>query len=492
VPIVDDHPTRDVTDRGRATRGGAADVAALVLVWAREEPARVGEVVLVAGPAVLGRGDARSDDPAPRATLVRQRPGSLTATGPIASSGVSRLQLELAPEGAGVRLRQRGRRPLRGDGRAVDAATLVPGETFAIEDQLLFLVTRRAPSWPATGAAADFPFGAADRHGVVGESPAAWALRASIAFAARAPAHVLVTGPSGAGKELVARAIHDASPRAGHPIVARNAATLPDGLIDAELFGNVRGYPNPGMPERAGLVGEADGSTLFLDEIGELPAALQAHLLRLLDRGGEYQRLGESRARRADLRVVAATNRDPAALKHDLAARLTLRVAVPGLDARPDDVPLILQHVVAEVAARDPGLVARFRDPAGRCRLTAELADAVVRHRFATHVRELERIVWQAAAESTRDMLALGPATRAALAAHAAQPTTGPSMPAVPPPGNDAPAAARDVAPGADAIRAALAAAAGSVTAAARALGLKNRYVLYRLLRKHGLDAPDD
>src|SRR5207244_827185 len=81
-------------------------------------------------------------------------------------------------------------------------------------------------------------------------------------------------------------------------LLARNAATFPEALVDAELFGNVRDYPNPGMPERPGLIGASDGGILFLDEIGELPHALQAHLLRVLD-GGEYQRLGESRSRRA-------------------------------------------------------------------------------------------------------------------------------------------------------------------------------------------------
>jgi two-component system nitrogen regulation response regulator GlnG/two-component system response regulator HydG len=471
---ADDQPTRDVTDRGAATRAVGGEVAALVLVWAREEPARIGEVILVGGPQVLGRGDARPDDPAPRARLVRQRPGALAAAPPIASSGVSRVQLELAPEGDGVRILQKGKRPLRVGGREVERAVLAPGDTFAIEEQLLFLVTRRAPAWPATGADASAPFGAADAHGVVGESPAAWALRAAIAFAARAPAHVLVAGPSGAGKELVARAIHDASPRGGRPMIARNAATLPDALIDAELFGNVRGYPNPGMAERPGLVGEADGSTLFLDEIGELPAALQAHLLRLLDRDGEYQRLGEAKPRRADLRVVAATNRDPAALKHDLAARLALRVVVPGLDARAEDVPLILQHVLGEIAARDAHLVARFKDPAGRFRVEAALVDALVHHRFTTHVRELERIVWQAAAESPGDTLAAGPLTHAALEAVPAAAADATAEPATD--------------PGPEALQAALAAAGGSVTAAARALGFKNRFVLYRLLKKHGLE----
>src|SRR5262249_66785 len=162
-------------------------------------------------------------------------------------------------------------------------------------------------------------------------TPLAWALRDTVAFAARAEGHVLVRGESGSGKELCATAIHRLSTRGERALVARNAATFPAGLVDAELFGNAKNHPNPGTAEREGegLVGEGDGGTLFLDEIGELPAALQAHLLRVLDRNGEYQRLGESRVRRADLRVVAATNRGVAELKHDFAARFTLAVEIP-------------------------------------------------------------------------------------------------------------------------------------------------------------------
>ena len=134
--------------------------------------------------------------------------------------------------------------------------------------------------------------------------------------------------------------------------MSRNgSATLPAGLIDAELFGNVANYPNAGMAERPGLIGEADGSTLFLDEIGELPDALQTHLLRVLDDGGEYQRLGDARRRHADLRLIAATNRPVRQLKHDLAARLRLRVHLPGLNERPEDVPLLARFLLQRAAA---------------------------------------------------------------------------------------------------------------------------------------------
>ena len=150
---------------------------------------------------------------------------------------------------------------------------------------------------------------------------------------------MLVRGESGTGKELCAAAIHGLSARGARPLVARNAATFPAGLVDAELFGNAKNYPNPGTAERDGLIGEADGTTLFLDEIGELPAAPQAHLLRVLDRNGEYQRLGDSRPRCADLRVVAATDRAVSELKHDFAARRAAG-ATRGAD-HVDSVPVL-------------------------------------------------------------------------------------------------------------------------------------------------------
>src|SRR2546429_9984889 len=104
---------------------------------------------------------------------------------------------------------------------------------------------------------------------MVGESRAVWELRARRAEIAGKPGHVLVTGESGSGKELVAQAIHALSPRSGRRLIARNAATLPASLIDAELFGNARNYPNPGMAERAGLIGDAHQSTLLLDQFAQ-------------------------------------------------------------------------------------------------------------------------------------------------------------------------------------------------------------------------------
>ncbi|MDP6942831.1 MAG: sigma 54-interacting transcriptional regulator, partial [Myxococcota bacterium] len=281
---------------------------ALVLVWSRSEPERVGEVLLVektrqSGPLVLGRGEGAG-------TWSRQRPGQTIATGPLADPKLSRRQLEITPgPGGGLRVANVGRGQLLGT--EGDASVVYPGQTVGIAGRALWLVTERPAHLPGVTA---FPqelwpvFGAPDVFGMVGESPACWRLREALGRAAAAPGHLLIMGPSGTGKELAAKAIHGLSDRRRGPYVTRNAAAIPEGLVAAELFGNLAGYPNPGTPARDGLVGAAHGGFLLLDEVGELSAPAQAALLRVLDTDGEYQRLGESKARRSDLRVLGATH----------------------------------------------------------------------------------------------------------------------------------------------------------------------------------------
>jgi DNA-binding NtrC family response regulator len=453
----------------------AREVPALVLAWSKEQPGRVGEVALVGGEQILGRGGPRAEDGLPRVRFQQQRPGKATFMGPLDSIHVSRAQLHLTPLGDALRIESIGLCPLLVNGERVAHAEVKPGDTVQLEHELVFLVARRPeriPELRSSRREGDIAFGAADPFGFVGETPAAWALRDTVAFAAHADGHVLVRGESGTGKELCAAAIHRLSARGERPLVARNAATFPAGLVDAELFGNAKNYPNPGTAEREGLIGEADGTTLFLDEIGELPAALQAHLLRVLDRNGEYQRLGESRMRHADLRVVAATNRAVTELKHDFAARFTLVIEVPPLSARIADVPLLVRHLLAHAATGNEEVRRRFcqvRGSAVEPRVAPALVDRLLRHPFHTNSRELAQILWQALAESRGDTVELtgGVAQRLAEAA---------------------PSRAVTGELGRAEIDAALSAAKGNVTRAARALGLKNRFVLYRLMKKVGVD----
>ncbi|HJL14510.1 MAG TPA: sigma 54-interacting transcriptional regulator [Sandaracinaceae bacterium LLY-WYZ-13_1] len=462
----------------RADRVSApATRPALVLLFSREEPHRAGEVLFPprgkeAEPQVLGRGGARPDDPHPRGGWLRQRPGENEPTPPLSSAAISRVQLVLRPHADGVAVQSVGRRAMRVDGLETTRAVMREGSSLVLEDELVLALTRRpvalppARAWPARLAV---PFGRADAFGMVGESPACWALRDELAFAAERDLHVLLHGPTGSGKELAARTIHALS-GLDDAMIARNAATIPSGLVDAELFGNVKDYPNPGMKERDGLVGAADGSTLFLDEIGELPEEQQAHLLRVLDRG-EYQRLGEERSRTSRFRLLGATNRPLDRLKHDLLARLTLRIELPSLDDRPEDVPLIARHLLLEASAEDAKLADQFveeRDGERHVRVAPELVEALCRAGFEHGVRELSAVLWRCIQKSTGPWIALAPDVEAELARHA--------EPAVD---------ASEVGP--DAIRAALEAHDWVVSRAYKALGLKNRHVLNRLMKKHGI-----
>lgn len=392
-----------------------AEGLALVIVWSRDEPARLGEVVLLPTqrPGTdyrLGRAGGDGTKGVVHLSLHRQRPGELLPTGPLDSPRISRDQFHLRVQSEhSILVQNLGRRPMEhsrpGDetGRVVDEATVSPGDTIGIQRSLLFLCVRRASRMVA-GQEFDssHPFGFADGDGLVGESPLTWQLREDLAFIAPRAAHVLVQGPSGVGKELVARALHAHSERRSKPLISRNCATIPESLIEAELFGNVRNYPNPGTPERVGLIGASDGSTLFLDEFGELSEAMQARLLRVMDEG-EYHRLGDALTRRVDLRMVAATNRPDSALKHDVLARLKLRITIPGLDARREDIPLLTRHILRRIARQDNDIARRFfseGNPEREPQVSMSLIRHLITRPYQTHIRELEAILWQAMRQS--------------------------------------------------------------------------------------------
>ncbi|WP_437514062.1 sigma 54-interacting transcriptional regulator [Sorangium sp. So ce1099] len=463
---------------------------ALMIAWSAAEPERVGEVALFdldEGARILGRGEPPGGLSGGRVTFHRQRPGVLERTEPLGSPGLSREQLRVRLEGSGLRIERVGKCPMELRGERVDRCILEPGDTLLLRGQLLLLCTRRPRRLEPLRSAslADAPaFGAPDVHGIVGESPAVWRLRDQLSWIAKADEHTLVLGGSGSGKELCARAVHALSARARGPFIARNAATIPQGLVDAELFGNVKGYPNPGMPERPGLIGAADGGTLFLDEIGELPQGLQANLLRVLDEGGEYHCLGGSAAKRSRFRLLGATNRDPTALKHDLAARLVLRLDVPGLDQRRDDIPFLTRYLLRRAAEKSPEAMRPFLDSqiTGEPRVKASLIEHLLRASYTTNIRELGALLWRAMSASNGDSIGW------ISSSPAAGPTPPPSSSGEPSAGGEA--AMRDEArePSEGEIRACLAEHHGNVVRTAQALGLSSRYVLYRLMRKHGIE----
>ena len=224
------------------------------------------------------------------------------------------------------------------------------------------------------------------------------ALRAAVVRAARAPFPVLVEGESGSGKELVARGVHRFGPRRDRRLCTVNCAALADDLLEAELFGHARGAFTGAVGERAGLFEEADGGTIFLDEVGELSPRAQAKLLRVLQ-DGEVRRVGENMPRRVDARIVAATNRrldeEVAAnrFRADLRFRLdVVRIVVPPLRERASDIPSLAAHFWTEAAAR-VGTAAT---------LTAETLSTLARYDWPGNVRELQNVIASLAVHAPR------------------------------------------------------------------------------------------
>jgi formate hydrogenlyase transcriptional activator len=213
---------------------------------------------------------------------------------------------------------------------------------------------------------------------------------------------VLLLGETGTGKELLARAIHDASPRRSGPLVIVNCAALPPSLIESELFGHERGAFTWAIGAKAGRFELADGGTLFLDEIGELSADLQVKLLRFLQQG-EFERVGSSRPRRVNARIVAATNRDlqqamaDGAFRKDLYYRLgVFPIQVPPLRERREDIPLL---VWAYITRRQAQLRRRI------ARVPKRGMEALMAYAWPGNVRELENVIDRALILSTGSVL---------------------------------------------------------------------------------------
>jgi anaerobic nitric oxide reductase transcription regulator len=228
---------------------------------------------------------------------------------------------------------------------------------------------------------------------IIGSSAAVARVRREIELVARSDFTVLITGETGVGKELVARAVHLASGRRSQPLIHVNCAALPESLAESELFGHLRGAFTGANADRPGKFEVADGGTLFLDEIGELPLVVQPKILRALQEG-EIQRVGADRVARVNVRVLAATNRGledevrAGRFRADLFHRLNVYpLAVPPLRDRPDDVPLLAGYF-CDTARRRLGL--------GPVRLTAEATDALSSYPWPGNVRELENVISRA------------------------------------------------------------------------------------------------
>jgi two-component system response regulator HydG len=227
-------------------------------------------------------------------------------------------------------------------------------------------------------------------YGLIGESPEMNRVFESISRSASTSATALITGESGTGKELVARAMHYASPRASAPFVPINCGAIPEGLLESELFGHVKGAFTGASDSRAGFFQTADGGTIFLDEISETSPSMQVKLLRVLQ-DKQVCMVGDTKSRQVDVRVVVATNKDlqslikKGAFREDLFFRLSvITINIPPLRQREDDVLLLINHFAAKFASELGKPCPQF---------TEKALDIVRRYDWPGNVRELENLV---------------------------------------------------------------------------------------------------
>jgi DNA-binding NtrC family response regulator len=305
--------------------------------------------------------------------------------------------------------------------------------------------------------------------GLIGESPPMLHVKDLIRRAAPLPGTVLITGETGTGKELAARAIHAGSARAERPFVALNCAAVTESLLENELFGHGKGAFTGADAARPGLIEHASGGTLFLDEIGTMSKGLQAKLLRVLE-AGEVRRIGENDSRRVDVRFVAATNVDlkgavdAGDFRSDLYYRLHVhRIHMPPLRERGGDLRLLVDHFLE-----------KYGTPSGVARCSEQAWTLLDAYSYPGNVRQLEHIIQRAVAIARGPELEPGDLPDEVVA------------PALPPPAAEGSVAAARERADRETLVATLARHGGEIGAAARELQV-SRTTMWRLMKKYGI-----
>lgn len=307
--------------------------------------------------------------------------------------------------------------------------------------------------------------------GIVTRSPQMLRLLEQAKLVAQSDVSVLINGQSGTGKEVLAQAIHRASPRAKKPFIAINCGALPEQLLESELFGHAKGAFTGAVSSREGLFQAAEGGTLFLDEIGDMPMALQVKLLRVLQER-KVRPLGSNRDIDIDVRILSATHRDlPNAMernefREDLFYRLNVvNLRIPTLSERAEDIPILANHLLRESAKRHKPFVRSFSTDAMKCLMTAS---------WPGNVRQLVNVIEQCVALTTAPVISEALVTQALQGENTALPTFAEAR------GHFEMTYLRKL----------LQMTKGNVTQAARMAG-RNRTEFYKLLSRHELDAND-
>ena len=306
------------------------------------------------------------------------------------------------------------------------------------------------------------------RASIITRSPEMERVLEQARMVATSDVSVLITGPSGSGKELLARAIHDASPRANKPFVAINCGALPEQLLESELFGHARGAFTGAVGDHKGLFQAADGGTLFLDEIGDMPLPLQVKLLRALQER-QIRPLGSTQSIPVNVRILSATHRDlgqamqQGEFREDFFYRLNVvNLKLPALQDRAEDVPLLARHLVAQAAERHKPFVKGF---------SPEALNLLATSAWPGNVRQLVNVVEQCVALTRSPMIPEALVAQALAAEESALPTF-----------NDARAGFER-----SYLVKVLKITEGNVTQAARIAG-RNRTDFYKLLARHELE----